>query len=137
MPSVPGLMASSWGRINRVVPATGKHPGRPPKPTYGGRYRVNKSGYIALWVSYTGIGRFKVSRLVCEAFHGPAPNRPASDGKSMAMHMDDNPQNNRPENLRWGSCKDNLSQEGSRARVRAAWVLRKQRMTEEKARLAA
>lgn len=43
-----------------------------------------------------------VHRLVAEAFHGPAP-----DGRPYACHGDNNPQNNVPGNLRWGSPSDN------------------------------
>ena len=47
---------------------------------------------------------FKVHRLVCEAFHGPAPFDSA-----VVMHLDDDPANNRPENLRWATQKENLN----------------------------
>lgn len=43
-----------------------------------------------------------VHRLVAEAFHGPAP-----EGMPYACHGDNNPQNNVPDNLRWGSPSDN------------------------------
>lgn len=140
MPSLPGIMASSWGRVHRVIGAPGVlgRTGRPSKPTYGGRVRM-KEGYVALWVTWLNLNgepkcRRLVSRLVCEAFHGAAPT---GKGKQLAMHGDDNPLNNRPENLSWGTHKDNLSQPGSRARARAAWVRRKARMVEQKALQAA
>ena len=43
-----------------------------------------------------------VHRLVCEAFHGPAP-----EGKTQVSHWDGDKENNRAENLRWASSKDN------------------------------
>lgn len=46
---------------------------------------------------------YKVHRLVCEAFHGPPP-----DGAD-TLHLDENPANNRPENLKWGTRKENLN----------------------------
>lgn len=49
----------------------------------------------------------KVARLVCEAFHGSPP-----DGSSVCMHMDENSRNNRPENLAWGTQKENLNAPG-------------------------
>ena len=136
VPSLPGVMASSWGRVHRVSREGLSARGRPSKPTYGGKVRM-KEGYTALWVAWTNLNgealcRRLVSRLVCEAFHGPAPFE-----KALAMHGDDNPLNNRPENLSWGSHKDNLSLPGSRARARAAWVRRKARMAEAKAQQAA
>jgi hypothetical protein len=39
--------------------------------------------------------------LVCEAFHGPPPPG------AWALHRDDNPLNNTPENLYWGTPSDN------------------------------
>lgn len=47
---------------------------------------------------------YKVARLICEAFHGPCP-----EGMTDVMHMDEDPANNRPENLRWGTRKENLN----------------------------
>lgn len=44
-----------------------------------------------------------VHRLVCEAFHGPAP-----EGKPNVLHTNDVPYDNRAENLRWGSQADNI-----------------------------
>jgi hypothetical protein len=44
----------------------------------------------------------KVHRLICEAFHGSTP-----EGKNIIRHLDGNPQNNKPENLAWGTNKEN------------------------------
>lgn len=44
-----------------------------------------------------------VHRLVCHAFHGKPPFEGAQ-----VLHWDDDPKNNSPENLRWGSVSDNL-----------------------------
>jgi len=49
-------------------------------------------------------GNMKVHRLVCEAFHGPAPFE-----RAVVIHIDENALNNRPENLRWGTQKENLN----------------------------
>lgn len=43
-----------------------------------------------------------VHRLVCEAYHGPRPD------KHECRHLDGDPGNNRPENLAWGTHKDNI-----------------------------
>ena len=54
---------------------------------------------------YTSLRKtFKIHRLVCEAFHGPPP----FDG-AVVMHIDDDPANNTPENLKWATQKENLS----------------------------
>jgi len=64
---------------------------------------VMTSGHLRLWVQTTDGFRAKlVHRLVCEAFHGPAP-----EGKPLVLHWDDDPSNNHYSNLRWGSYADN------------------------------
>lgn len=50
---------------------------------------------------------YKVHRLICEAFNGPAPFEGA-----VAMHLDENPANNRAGNLKWGTQKENLNAPG-------------------------
>ena len=106
VPSVPGIEASSLGRI-RVIPY------KVPMPhggfrTYGGvtnfgqwdgdRFIYNRGGKNKT---------YKVARLVCEAFHGPAPK-----DKPNCLHDDEDARNNRPENLKWGTQKENLNYPG-------------------------
>ncbi len=52
-------------------------------------------------------GNMKIHRLVCEAFHGPAPF-----DRAVVIHLDENALNNKPENLRWGTQKENLNMPG-------------------------
>ena len=59
-----------------------------------------------------GIGNVKVHRMVCEAFHGPAPA-----GKPYVLHIDENAHNNRPENLKWGTQKENLRMPVARVNI--------------------
>ena len=47
---------------------------------------------------------YKIHRLVCRAFHGDPP-----EGKNVVLHLDENALNNKPENLRWGTQKENLN----------------------------
>lgn len=47
--------------------------------------------------------------MVCEAFHGVQPH---PYPQSVCMHLDENSRNNRPENLAWGSQKENLNAPG-------------------------
>lgn len=109
VPSLPGVMASSEGRL-LLPPRHGALP--------NGGYRVYApepvEGVIAKaatdasheYCSYFArhFGNIKVHRAVCEAFHGPAPFAGA-----VVIHLDENALNNRPENLKWGTQKENLN----------------------------
>jgi hypothetical protein len=105
IPSQPDLMASSLGRIMVKVRAAEMPNGRGKRkyggmPTYGqlsnGRYIYARRGHKTL----------KVHRLVCEAFHGEP-----FDG-AVCMHLDEDSTNNTPENLAWGTQKENLNADG-------------------------
>jgi len=103
---IEGLEASSWGRL-RVTPFKVPMPNggmgtRGGKPTYG--YLSPRTGYHQIWFrkkSYT------VSRLVCGAFHGAPPFSGA-----VCMHLDEDRKNNCPDNLAWGTRKENLNAPG-------------------------
>lgn len=119
VPSRPGLMASSWGRV--VLPVreykmpNGGVARTRPAPTYGTRTRASKTArhqYMGLVSRY--FGNIKVHRMVCEAFHGPAPFAGA-----VVIHLDEDAANNLPGNLRWGTQKENLNMPGFIAYCRA------------------
>lgn len=112
VPSVPEISASSLGRVC-IAPAQAKMPHGGlrwyhPTPTYGyeeksstGRPGVPKRRILRV----ARLKRtFKIARLVCEAFHGPPPF-----DRAVTIHIDEDPSNNRPENLRWGTQKENLN----------------------------
>jgi hypothetical protein len=106
VPSVPGILASSEGRIMYA-------PHREPMP-YGGERSYGGQPTFGVWnktdARFIAVIRgttYKISRLVAEAFLGP----PAFDG-AVVMHIDENAANNRPSNLRWGTQKENLNAEG-------------------------
>lgn len=104
VPSVPTLMASTWGRI-RCVPFEG------PMPNGGTRVYQGKP-WRGCWTGPRYIVRhrgrtYKVSRLICETFHGPAP--PA---RPCCLHRDEDARNNVPGNLEWGTQKENLNAPG-------------------------
>lgn len=62
----------------------------------------DKKGYLCVNLCQNGKPRTrKIHRLVCRAFHGPAPA-----DKRQVMHLDNDPANNRAGNLAWGSAQD-------------------------------
>lgn len=103
VPSIPQILASSEGRV-MVAPYEAAMP-------HGGVRQYGGQPHFGIWNKLDG--RFqmlykgkihKVHRLVCEAFHGPAP----SNGH-ICMHVDENAANNAPDNLKWGTQKENLN----------------------------
>ena len=103
IPSLPGVLASSHGRL-MTVPYTAPLPnggerqygGQPTRGQWDGdRYVYQRGGRT-----------YKVARLVCEAFKGQCP-----DGL-VCMHGDENSRNNRADNLSWGTQKENLNAPG-------------------------
>ena len=112
VPSKPGVLASSFGRI--LLPKRSAKMPRgnlrwyEPKPTYGVRTsasRIARHVYMGVYNKF--FGNMKVHRLVCEAFHGPAP-----EGQAVVIHLDEDATNNRPENLKWGTQKENMNMPG-------------------------
>lgn len=112
VPSCPGMMASSLGRIKLPEKVgTMPHGGTriyPTKPVLGVRTRASKTARHEYYgIRTKDFGQRKVHRLVCEAFHGPEPFPGA-----VVIHLDENALNNRIENLRWGTQKENLNAPG-------------------------
>lgn len=85
MPSVDGMEASTLGRIRYKGKILNQRP------------RVRNY----LGVSFDGKNKL-VHRLVAEAFHG-APLHGAE-----SMHLNHDPSDNSPDNLRWGTHADNM-----------------------------
>lgn len=108
VPSMLGVMASNFGRIqlpaSRAPMPRGGERLYQPKPTLGTVAR-SSSGAVRVYrnIYNRKLGNLKVHRLVCEAFHGPCPTGLET------LHLDENGLNNRPENLRWGTHKENLN----------------------------
>lgn len=100
-PSLPEYEVSSLGRVRRK-------PYLAPMPKggfrqYGGQphYGVD-SGEGRMTFVFRG-KTYKVHQLVCEAFNGPR-----QEGQ-VCMHLNSNYKDNRPENLAWGTQKENLN----------------------------
>jgi len=87
-----------------VAPYTAEMP-------HGGFRQYGGQPHFGVWNKQDGRfivvykGRtYKVHRLVCEAFHGVQP-----EGLPVVMHIDENAANNRADNLKWGTQKENLN----------------------------
>ncbi len=117
--SIPGVEASSLGRI-RLPAKVIKMPNGGTRTcesegSYGTTRRASKHAtHSYKGISIRGVGNKKVHRLVCEAFHGPAPFPSA-----VVLHINDDAHDNRPGNLRWGTQKENLNMPGFIAICRA------------------
>lgn len=105
-PTVDFIQVSSYGRVQ-------VKPYRSPLPnggfrTYGGQPYFGSREKDGRMIFNNRTRRFKkrVHILVCETFHGTKPFEDA-----VVMHIDDNPQNNRADNLQWGTQKENLNAE--------------------------
>lgn len=98
-PRYAGLYeASSLGRIRRVASGQGTRAGFVLKPLVG------KRGYHSVNIYFAPCQRRReyVHRLVAEAFHGLSE-------LPLVRHLDDDPANNRPENLRHGTHPENYA----------------------------
>ncbi len=95
----PEYAVSSYGRIKRVIPGKKNHACRVLKPW------SNNKGYLLVSLCGAALKRKKqVSQMVCEAFHGPKPT-PLHE----VAHNDGDPGNNRKNNLRWATRKENMA----------------------------
>lgn len=95
----PEYAVSDQGRVKRVVESKS---GNLPKVL---RPWISNQGYRIVTVFAHGKGKRKqISRLVCEAFHGPPPT-----SEHHAAHGDGDPANNSPANLRWATRKENMA----------------------------
>lgn len=113
IPSLPEYQVSSDGTlmckpIESAMPYGGVR-------VYGGKewagcWAEKEKRYIFRFRGKT----YKVAPLVCEAFHGPRPLG------AVCMHLDENARNNRPENLAWGTQKENLNAPNFKEHCRTA-----------------
>jgi len=73
----------------------------------GTKRRANKTArHVYYGTAHRG-KNYKIHRLICEAFHG-APPFP----RAVVIHINEDALDNRPENLRWGTQKENLNSKG-------------------------
>lgn len=96
---------SSEGRVQRLRVLIERSDGRVFYSRSGvtsGAKRPSGHLYVSLYKKGSPRKTVGVHRLVCEAFHGPAP-----EGKPNVLHWNDIPNDNRAGNLRWGDNFDN------------------------------
>lgn len=110
MPSVPGVLVSSLGRVE-VPPFVREHP--------SGGLRHHRGHIRSGWtntqatVRVGGLPR-DVARMMCEAWHGPAPaDRP------YCIRLSDDPAQLRPDTVCWGRLIDRPQR--PRRKRRSAW----------------
>lgn len=112
VPSYPGLKASNFGRI-WFPPRKARMPNGgireyKTKPVYGCKIKASKTARYCYMGAYNKFfGNIKVHRAVCEAFYGLAPFPNA-----VVIHLNEDATDNRPENLKWGTQKENLNMPG-------------------------
>lgn len=98
IPNIPGYEADEDGNIWSVSSNWRGYGERKISPT------LNRDGYLSVRVSVDGKrSNHPIHKLVCKAFHGENP------GGKQVRHIDGNKLNNKPENLAWGSAKDNAA----------------------------
>ena len=108
IPSIAGAYANELGQIK--LPETvsemphGGFRTYKTKWVYGTKRKSSRTArheYLA--VMHRG-KNYKIHRLVCEAFNGPSPK-----DKPIVLHLNEDALDNRPDNLRWGTQKENLN----------------------------
>jgi hypothetical protein len=111
IPAIPNALARSDGMI-KFADTIGKMPHgalREYKTKWlrGTITKASKNARHTYYGTMYSGKNYKVHRLVCEAFFGPAP-----EGKNVVIHLDEDATNNRPSNLKWGTQKENLNAPG-------------------------
>ena len=97
-----------------VPPKVAEYRDRISKPCELWTRARSKAGYGQVNRKVDGVWkRFYVHRLVCEFFHGPAP-----EIRSEVLHSCDTPACYEPSHLRWGSRNENVRDAMDRARIR-------------------
>ena len=105
----PSYAVSNMGRVQRLVKITNARLDRPKALS------LDHDGYLRVMLSEKGVKTtIKVQRLVAATFLPPRPSP-----KHNIAHNDGNPANNRSDNLRWATQRENIADElkhGTRAR---------------------
>lgn len=99
IPIAPDYEVSSHGQVRRRTASVGTYAGRIMSPVPG------EHGHLRVGLIVDGaLRKFQVHRLVCLAFHGEAPSE-----QHVAAHRNGDPADNRVENVRWATQKENIA----------------------------
>ena len=106
--SIPGALARSDGYI-KLPKSFAEMPNGgfreyETKWVIGVKRRASKTALHEYYGTLYRSKNYKIHRLICEAFHGPPPK-----GKNVVIHIDENGLNNRADNLKWGTQKENMN----------------------------
>lgn len=94
----PDYEVSSLGRVKRVIPDRKNHTCRVLS------FWIGNHGYPMVDLSLEGVVHHRlIHRLVCEAFHGPAPSK-----FHQVAHGDGSRTNAAASNLRWATRSENM-----------------------------
>jgi HNH endonuclease/NUMOD4 motif len=121
---------SSFGRVYRL-PGFVKTRGKGVKPIPGGIRKTpagGPKGYRNVMLC-GGAGRIKTQLLhiiVCTTFHGPKPGP-----KYQVAHYDGDPSNNRADNLRWATAKENADDRARHGNTQIGEINKNAKLTAE------
>jgi hypothetical protein len=128
---------SSLGRVRTLdrrvqLPPTLRRDGKPTTRIQFGRVLTperSRNGYLRVKLQVGGRGsrvNLFVHRAVCEAFHGPRPS-----SASVCRHLNDQQDDNRAENLAWGSVAENRADAVRNGRVARGRGVNTAKLTED------
>ena len=113
----PRVLVSSLGRV-LLQPSAAPLPNGgyrlyETSPTFGNVARASATaGHTYRNIVVRG-NTHKVHSLICEAFYGPRPQG------AVVIHIDEDAHNNRADNLKWGSQRENMNMPKIKAYHRA------------------
>lgn len=102
IPGFPGYEASNLGMVRswRNTPR-----GRRTDPYIISQFKTNDAGYISVTLQQNGKAKRKyIHSLILLSFVGEKPHN------MVCCHLDDNPKNNRLDNIKWDTQKNNIKQ---------------------------